>query len=409
MSLQDIKSKERLWLICELYYPEVNATGHYVTQIGSGLADAYDVRAICAQPNYLSRGIRAPKQDSYQGVSIQRVWSTTLNKDFLPFRLLNMLTIGISMFIRSVASFGRGDRVLVVTAPPSLPYTTALAALLKGASYTVILHDLYPDILVTLGRVKPNSLLARLIEYFNRWLYKHAARLIVVGRDMQQKIALKTQGLETPISYIPNWSDLDAVSPTSRSSNELLRSLGISDKFVLMYAGNIGHPTDIETIVDAAEVLSDEPQVHLVFVGSGAKKPWLDREITRRGLKNISVLGQRPREEQNIFLNACDVAIVSLVPGMLGTAMPSRTYNILAAGKPLIALADEGSELALVISEESVGWCIRPADPGKLVASIREAMSDKARLLEMGIRAREAALSKYSPSLAIERYIKALK
>src|SRR5688572_15734739 len=192
-------AKQRLWLICELYYPEVNATGHYITQIGSGLADEFDVNVICGQPNYLSKGIRAPSRDSYKNVRIFRVWSTTLNKDVLAFRLINMITIGSSMFLKCLRLLRRGDRVLVVTAPPSLPYTTALAALAKGASYVVLLHDLYPDILVAVGKTKRGSFLFNAIERLNRWLYKHANRLVVVGRDMAQRVDEKSEGLDVPV------------------------------------------------------------------------------------------------------------------------------------------------------------------------------------------------------------------
>lgn len=396
--------KKRVWLICELYYPELNATGHYITQIGTGLADKFEVGVICGQPNYLSKGIRAPSRDSHLGVTIFRVWSTTLNKDVLPFRLINMLTIGGSMFLACLRRFRRGDQVLVVTAPPSLPYTTAVAALARGASYVVLLHDLYPDILVAVGRTKTGSLLFNTIDRANRWLYKHARRLVVVGRDMAERVREKSAGLDVPIVTIPNWSDLDAIEPTPKKSNELLISLGIQNKFALMYAGNIGHPTDIRTIVEAADALRHDDGIHFVFVGSGAKRQWLEREVVERKLQNVSVLGQRPREEQNIFLNACDVGLVSLVPGMLGTAMPSRTYNILAAGKPIIALTDEGSELALLLDEREVGWHIAPGNPGALVQLIREAMSDQARLAKMGMNARKAAETEYSPEIAIGRY-----
>jgi colanic acid biosynthesis glycosyl transferase WcaI len=397
-------AKQRVWLICELYYPEVNATGHYITQIGTGLAEEFDVNVICGQPNYLSKGQRAPARDSHKNVKIFRVWSTTLDKDVLIFRLINMVTIGSSMFLKSLRLLKRGDHVLVVTAPPSLPYTTALAALAKGASYVVLLHDLYPDILVAVGKTAKGSLLYKTVERMNRWLYKNANRLIVVGRDMYQRVSEKASGLDAQIITIPNWSDLHAITPLPKESNLLLQSLGISSEFVLMYAGNIGHPTDIETIVEAADAVNDDPTIHFVFVGSGAKKAWLEREVDRRGLSNVSVLGQLPREEQNTFLNACDVGLVSLIPGMLGTAMPSRTYNILAAGKPIIALTEPGSELAQVIDEESVGWHTFPGDAEALVAIINAAREDPKILLEMGTRARSVAEDKYSPEKAVESY-----
>lgn len=397
-------TKQRLWLICELYYPEVNATGHYITQIGTGLADEFDVSVICGQPNYLSKGVRAPARDTHKGVNIFRVWSTTLNKNVLAFRLINMLTIGTSMFLKCLRLFKRGDRVLVVTAPPSLPYTTALAVLAKGSSYVVLLHDLYPDILVAVGKTKADSFLYNSIERLNRWLYKHATRLVVVGRDMHERVSNKSKGLDVPIVTIPNWADLDAIEPSAKDTNKLLRELGINDKFVLMYAGNIGHPTDIETIIEAADRLRGEASIHFVFVGSGAKSGWLEKEVRERGLDNVSVLGQLPREDQNTFLNACDVGLVSLIPGMIGTAMPSRTYNILAAGKPIIALTEPGSELAQVIDEENVGWHTVGGDPVGLIEIIHAAMKDQEILRDMGNRARHAAETKYSPQRAIGSY-----
>jgi glycosyltransferase involved in cell wall biosynthesis len=221
---------------------------------------------------------------------------------------------------------------------------------------------------------------------------------------MHERVSNKSKGLDVPIVTIPNWADLDAIEPSAKDTNKLLRELGINDKFVLMYAGNIGHPTDIETIIEAADRLRGEASIHFVFVGSGAKSGWLEKEVRERGLDNVSVLGQLPREDQNTFLNACDVGLVSLIPGMIGTAMPSRTYNILAAGKPIIALTEPGSELAQVIDEENVGWHTVGGDPVGLIEIIHAAMTDRKILRDMGNRARHAAETKYSPQRAIGSY-----
>ena len=143
--------------------------------------------------------------------------------------------------------------------------------------------------------------------------------------------------------------------------------------------------------------------------GAGAKKRWLTDAVASRELNNVTILEQRPRSEQIVFLNACDIGIISLIPGMWGTAMPSRTYNILAAGKPILALTDEGSELARVIDEENVGWHILPDNSDDLVRTIQEIFNRKADLLAMGVRARQAAVTKYSLGTAIDRYREELK
>ncbi len=242
--------------------------------------------------------------------------------------------------------------------------------------------------------------------HLNRWLYKYASRVIVVGRDMKELMEKKMAGLDVSVTVIPNWADLEIIRPTDRIENRLLHELDIADKFVLMYAGNIGHPTDIETIVECGKLLQENRKndVHFVFIGLGAKKPWLEAAVITNSLKNMSILAPRPRQDQIEFLNACDIGLISLVPKMWGTAMPSRTYNILAAGKPILALTDDYSELARVIDEEKVGWHIAPRDPALLYSTILEIYEHRDVLNEMGTRARSAAVEKYSLSSAIESY-----
>ena len=401
--------KPRLWVITEVYYPEMISTGYYLTSIAEGMADEFDVKVICGQPNYAARGMTASTREIHNNVEIFRSWSTRLDKNVIPYRVINMLTLGASMFFKSLRRFRRGDRVLVVTAPPSLPFTTALAALMRGAVYTLLLHDSYPEILIAVGKTHPNSFLVNVANRLNRWLHKNARKIIVVGRDMKELMERKTEGFNSSIVTIPNWADLELVEPTDRGDNPLLRELGIEDKFVFMYAGNIGHPTDIETIIDCAEMLKGDERFHFVFVGAGAKKPWLDSAVSTRSLKNVSVLGQRPRTEQSVFLNACDVGLISLIDKMWGTAMPSRTYNILAAGKPILALTEEGSELARVIDEEGVGWHIPPGDAALLRDLVLKSYEQRCEFPQMRERSRSAALQKYSLSTAVENYRRAMR
>jgi colanic acid biosynthesis glycosyl transferase WcaI len=401
--------KPRLWVVSEVYYPELTSTGYYLTTLAEGLADTFDVNVICGQPNYAARGVKAPRRETHNGVEIHRVWSTALDKNVIVNRIVNMVSLGAVMSVKALRLFRGGDRVLVVTTPPSQPFTIAFPALLRGAAYTLLLHDVYPEQLVATGHTSPNSAVVKILHVCNRWLYKHASKIIAVGRDMKELVEAKTAGLDIPIAVIPNWADLTLVEPKARSGNALLRELGIEDKFVLLYAGNIGRPNDIETIVGCARLMREDPRFHFVFIGDGAKKNWLDTAVREKGLSNVSVLGPRPRDEQDVFLNACDVALISLVSGMWGKAMPSRTYNVMAAGKPILALTDDGSELARVIDEEAVGWHIPPENAEGLRSIIEEILARRDELGEMAARGREAALNKYSPEAAIAAYREALR
>lgn len=401
-------AKRRLWVVTELYYPEETSTGYYMTRIAEGLTDSFEVKSICGQPNYSRRGTRAPKRELHNGVEIFRVAGTTLNKNIIIFRIVNMLTLGVSTFFRALFSFRPGDKVLVVTTPPSLPFVAAIAALLRGSQYTLLIHDNYPEILVAVGKTHEASLLVSVLNYCNRWLYKHATKLIAVGRDMKEMLEDKTAGLDPSIGVIQNWAEVEDVRPEPRAENLLLSELGLLDKFIFLYAGNMGHPNDLETLIDAAKRLSEVNDIHFIYLGTGVKRPLLIEAIESNGLNNVTVLDPKPRSEQLVFLNACDVALVSLIPKMLGVSMPSRTYNILAAGKPILALTDPESELAQVIDEDNVGWHLKPGNSGELVAMIRQIYDMRGQLREFGERARRSAVEKYSLELAVQKYRAAL-
>ena len=400
--------RKKLWIISELYYPEETSTGYYLTKIAEGLADDFRVSVICGQPNYSGRGQRAPVRETRRGVEIFRARATTLDKNVIPFRLLNMLTLGGSIFFKALFKFRRRDQILVVTTPPVLPWIIALAARLRGAEYVPLIHDNYPEILIAAGKTRADSPLVGVLQFINRRLYRHAAKIIVVGRDMRELIERKIAGNKVSIVYIPNWAELEMLNPQPRLENQLLRELGLAEKFVFLYAGNMGHPNDLESLVACAGLLAENSPVHFIFLGTGVKRKWLEREIATKKLVNITLLDPRPRSEQEIFLNACDVAVVSLVKLMKGVSMPSRTYNIMAVGKPLLALTEENSELAQVIREEKCGWIVEPDAPRKLYDLVEKISRQPDQLAEFGYNARMAAERKYSLTTAIVNYRKSL-
>jgi colanic acid biosynthesis glycosyl transferase WcaI len=208
---------------------------------------------------------------------------------------------------------------------------------------------------------------------------------------------------------IQNWADLDAVFPVPKSGNVLLQELELRDKFVVQCAGNMGLAQDIETMFKAIGLLKEHVNIHFLFIGSGAKRQWMGNEVRDKKLSNVTILDQRNRSDQQNFLNACDIAMVSLISGMTGAGVPSRMYNIMAVGKPIIAIAEYDSELAMVIEEEKIGWTVLPDNYMHLSEVILEAYSNHSTLVEMSGRARIAALTKYSAKLLINKYYETIK
>lgn len=380
-----------------------------MTHIGEGLANDFDVKVICSQPNYAVRGTIAPKREVHNGVEIFRVRGTTLDKNVLPLRLINMLTNGISVLYHAFRKIGRDDEVLTVSAPPSLPFLSAFAAKILGVPYSLIVQDKYPETLVATGTLKADSFLVKAISRANRWLYSHARRVIVIGRDMEELVKSEIPKEADNVVSIPNWAALEEVESRPREENPILKDLGLEDKFVFLYAGNMGHPQDVESILECADKLNGHDKIRFVFIGNGVKRKWLEGEVNARGLANVILLDPLPREQQTLFLNACDVGFVSLVRGMYGVAMPSRTYNFLAAGKPILALTEHGSEVERVVTEECVGWAIKPQDPDLLLQTIEEIFARRAELPAMSARARHAALTKYDLETAVGKYRKAMR
>ena len=160
-------------MISELYYPEETSTGHVLTKLAEGLADRYSVHALCSQPTYSSRGTRAPARETRNGVAIERVWGLTLNKDVLWQRLLNASTISTSIFMRALTRLERGDVVLVVTTPPLLPIVTVAACKIRGASCVLIVHDVYPDVLIAAGMARSDAWGVRLLRALTRCVFSY--------------------------------------------------------------------------------------------------------------------------------------------------------------------------------------------------------------------------------------------
>ena len=384
---------EKIWVVSELYYPEDTSTGHFLTGIAEGLAEHAEVGVLCSQPTYAARGSRAPGRERRHGVNVRRCWGTRLNKDVLPFRLLNLLTISLALFWGGLRHIQRAAKVLVVTNPPLLPFLIMLACRLKRATPVLLVHDVYPEVLMAAGMVRQGSRGFRLMQGCTRWLYRQAACVVVLGRDMERLAATKGAAQKTRI--IPNWADLDEVRPeASRVENALLKECGLQDAFVVQYCGNMGRTHGLEYLLAAAGRAA--PATHFLLTGSGARKSWVEHEIPARGLKNVTVLPRCPRERLSEYLNACDLALISFVPGMSGVSVPSRMYNIMAAGKPILAVADADSELAAVIGEERIGWVVAPGDIDGILRVMAEARADPRLLREMGQRARSAAEAKYN-------------
>lgn len=395
---------KRIWFLSEVYFPDEQGTAFYTTGLAEGLAGTYDVHVLCSAPTVTARGMKVARKETRNGVTIERCMGTTLNKDVLPLRVINILTYSAATLIKALFNVKKGDVVIAVTSPPSSPFIAKIVAWCKGATCILRLEDVYPEILVATGIIAPKSGIDICLGLLNRLLFKSADRVVVLGRDMKALAEKRVGAPADHIRIIRSWADTDVVVPVDKADNQLLMKLNLTKKFVVSCVGNMGRAQAIEFIFEAIALLKDDETVHFLFIGSGSKRVWMESEIVKGGFRNVTIVGQQPREEQSVFLNACDISMISLLPGVTGAGVPSRTYNLMAAGKPIIAVTREDSEVSLLVQEENIGWVVPPLDAAHLVQVILDARSDTDRLQQMGIRASAVAQEKFTREKILDEY-----
>tara|TARA_B110000093_G_C12941899_1_gene398377 strand:- start:539 stop:1771 length:1233 start_codon:yes stop_codon:yes gene_type:complete len=394
----------RIIIISELYYPEQNATGYFLTGIAEAMVGNGQVVAVlCAQPSYNQRGTRAPITEMHNGVSIRRCWSTTCNPGRIFGRLLNFMTTSLSLGFRALFSIKRKDRVLVVTNPPLLPFFVRVACYLKGAKFVLLVHDVYPDVFVPLGLLKPTHPLYLLMSCVNGELYASSRAVVALGRDMARLVEDKSRG-KARVRVIPNWGDVDLIKPIEKTQNNILKEEQLVDKFVIHYSGNHGRTHDLLSLIEAAELLKEESDIHFLFIGEGSGKAEAVERAETLGLKNITFRTFVDRSELNTSLNASDVSVVAFKKDMAGISVPSRLYNLMAAGKPILAVVDDDSEVADVIREAELGVTVPPESPQRLAEQILKLKSDSAARSRMAVNSRNEAVGKYSYEAIKQQY-----
>ena len=394
-------------IITELYYPEDTSTGYFLTGIAEGLASAgMPVRVLCAQPSYRLKGVEAPEREVRAGVNIRRVRAPAGDKNKLWQRawLALGLTWRFSMAISE--ELREGEVVLVVTNPPTLPWIVAWMAHSRKAKAHLLVHDVYPDVLVPTGLAREGSMVFRVVDALQRWAWPRFDAVVVLGRDMRARVLRKCPQLEGRVHIIPNWGDLSAVPCLPRAGNALRARLGLADAFVVQFSGNLGRTHGVDDFLALAAKLRDEPMVRFLVYGWGAGRARIEEAVASGELPNLTLLPPCERSELAEYLNACDLFFLPFKAGMEGISVPSRLYNVLAAGNPVLAVAGAESELAMVIEEEKIGWVVAPGNTEGMLAAVRSALDGNRSLPAMRGRARAAAETKYSKDRIVADFVR---
>ncbi|PSQ90733.1 MAG: glycosyltransferase WbuB, partial [Bacteroidetes bacterium QH_2_63_10] len=285
-------------LITEYFYPEEASTAQLLTSLATGLQGDFDVSVITGRPNYHAgdQTESVPAQETHEGVSIERLPATRLDKDTLAYRVINWVTFCLLVFWRLAWSREEDEVVLVLSNPPVLPLAAWAAKRVCGFSYAYLIYDMYPDMPVGLGFLDEDSTVARAWERLIRMVYRDADRIVVLGGSMERRLTDKMshdpQFDPGKIEIIPNWEDGSFIFPLPKSENSFVQEQGLDETFTLLYSGNIGRFHELRTAIDAIGRLEerDRDDIEFVVIGEGARKEEHQRYVERRGIRNVRFL-----------------------------------------------------------------------------------------------------------------------
>jgi glycosyltransferase involved in cell wall biosynthesis len=384
-------------LFNEYYPPDTSATAKMAAQVAETLAQTHQVTVLAGRPSYdpdeyypfsfLRREIR-------NRVMVERVGSTTYPRHQMRRRVSNYLSYLALAVPRAL--FIRPDVVLAMTDPPVAGIAGAFIGRLLDRPFVYNIRDLYPDMAIGGDIVRPNSWVA-LWERLHRRALRQAARVIVLGDDMRNRILSKGVA-PGHVVVVRDGAAIAASMP--EPGDPIVQEIRCGFPFVALHAGNLGFYGAWGTLLKAAEILGNE-NTGLVFIGDGANRVQLQASVN--GSSNVRFLPFRPVEQVSHVMLAGDLHIVTIRRGLEGVVVPSKLYSILAAGRPVLAVAAPESDAARIVCESGCGIAVDPDDPAAVAGAIREMRNDPARLAEMGRRARGAA-EKYARVNELQKF-----
>ena len=420
------------------YWPDSEATGQLLTDLSRRLTDRFDVHVVCGAPN-------SPSTEDYVRVGVQNVGGVTVHrlkharlpKSIPAGRIVNLLS-----FTRAAKRYLRktnlpADIVVSETDPFLLPVVGVDHARRVGGRSVAYLQDVYPDVAIAVGKAKPGSLTTRITSRL-RAAYRRCDRVIVLGSCMRDRLIGPNWQLDPDtIRIIPNWADTRSIRPIDGDQNELRKHLGLQNRFVLMHSGNMGLTQNLDQIIAAMAHRRTPDDATLVLVGDGASRRSLARIAHETFPGQVAVyvrsengqmlthfshpvdpagppprvvfLPYQPREQLADSLSAADVHLISMAASITGCLCPSKLYGVMAAGRPVLAIAPEPTDLARTVESNRIGWVVPPGDTAALAATIQTARDDATDRLSRGQTARRLAVSEYDFEVVAERFADCLE
>ncbi len=401
----------RLTILNQFFYPDHSATSQLMTELAQSLRDqGVEVTALASRGRY-NGGETLPRREDYQGVRIERAWATGFGKSTLFGRLSDYLTFYFAASWK-LLTMRRQDVVMALTTPPLIGLIALVIGRLRGMRFVALMEDLYPDVAIALGALNPDSALAKALDYLTCQMLKRADRIIVLSDCMLERVIAKI-GPEaySRIDVIHNWADGREIVPLAEGEEGYFNHKDwpdLSDKFVVLFSGNLGLVNEFTTVLEAAKALRTHPGIVFVFIGAGARATEIRKFAIQHDLTNVRMLPYQPRESLRHCLASGDALLITLAEGLAGLSVPSKTYSSLAAGRPLLFVGDQRSSVADLVVKNECGAAIASGKNEQLAATISGWAENRAGLGTLGAAARSLFEQHFDRQVAVQGYLRSL-
>ena len=402
-------AKLRLVVICPHFAPDIAPTGAVMTRIVKELAArGHELHVVTSLPWYRNHAIE-PGWGGKLWRTEKTSWGSIIrihpfpgkSKTNLLRRAIGFLGFSYAVGIRSVHAGGlpfKVDGVLAMSPPLTLGITGWFTKIIRRSPLVFNIQDVFPDAAVQTGAISNKSIIA-LAHWLERVSYQRSDAVVLLSQDLRSNIAGKLNPkFHKRLHVIPNFVDTAAITPQSRMTR-YRSELGIREELVVMYAGNVGFSQSLYLMIEAARKF---PNVAFVINGDGAARKKLKEDAV--GIPNVYFGEYQPIERLSEVLATGDIHVVPLHAGLASVSVPSKSYSILAAGRPMLAAIDADTEIPQILLQARAGVSVRPDDLESFIAGLHSMIADPQSLEEMGINGRKWVEAHASPASVAEQY-----
>ncbi len=325
-----------------------------------------------------------------------------------PFlRIVTWMAFVCQSFFRLI-KFKRKQHVLFVTNPPFVIWIAPCVKFLKGYSYSIIVYDIYPDVLIAAKYLRSDSFLTILWRRLNRCALSHADKIITISNGMASNLSDQLL-CQADIVIIDNWVDTSWLCPIKKSQNPVINQLGLNDKFVVEYSGSFGLMHGVTTILECAVLLNSRSDIHFILVGGGSEENIIKEKIVNENIRNLTLFPYQVAENFKFIAAAADVSLVLLKADASKSVMPSKVYSSLAVGSIVLAAASVDSDLAKLVKKHDVGVVVAPEEARGMADAILRLIDDKPLCKRYMVNSRRVAENFYDRQLQCDKYLQLLK